>query len=89
MNLQININNLMNGHQFRSVMSMDSCQIELSKLVADTGEVLGYLGGFEIIVLKEEFPYRLVFDFLLSLPHDIWLSKRDSKIVIKTKPANI
>jgi len=71
-------------------MSFDTCQIELTQIVRDTGDVTGYLGGFEIVILKEdEFPYTLVLDYLLSMPHDIWIVKREEKIVIKTKPVSI
>jgi len=70
-------------------MSFDTCQLELTQIVRDTGDVSGYLGGFEIIVLKEnEFPYPIVFDYLSSISHDIWVVKREERIVIKTKPAS-
>jgi hypothetical protein len=61
--------------------------MELTHIVMDTGEVRGYLAGFEIVVLKEkEFPYAVIFDYLLMLPHSIWVIKSEEKLVIKTKP---
>lgn len=71
-------------------MSLDSCQLELSSMVGSTGDVKGFLGGFEIDVIDEgEFPWGPVFEYLMELAHSIWITKREGVLVIKTKPPSV
>ena len=59
----------------------------LSEIVAESGEVESVYGGFKIKVRDSlNFPWSKVFDILTELDHEIWIVKRESFIIIKTKP---
>jgi hypothetical protein len=62
----------------------------IRQVVGETGIVNPKYGGYEIQVLNETmFPWLAVFKTLLEYPHEIWVSQRDSRIVITTKPPPI
>jgi hypothetical protein len=49
--------------------------------------VNSFVGGFEIKVLDGElFPWENVLEFILSLPHQVWITRFEGSLVIKTKP---
>lgn len=66
---------------------MTSCENELKRLIGETGTVNSYVRGFEIKVLDGElFPWELVLEVLLALPHGVWVTRFEGSLVIKTKP---
>lgn len=61
--------------------------IGLKSLIGNSGKVEELYGGFEITVLDEAlFPWQGVFDLLLDLAHDIWVTRPTDKVIILTKP---
>jgi len=59
----------------------------LKRLIGDTGTVSSFVGGFEINVLDGElFPWEIVLEVLLALPHEVWVKRFEGGLVIKTKP---
>jgi len=68
------------------MVELNSCETELKALVADTGTVSSFVGGFEIKVLDgKRFPWGVVLDYLTGLPHEVWVTMEDV-LVIKSKP---
>ena len=69
------------------MIGLISCEIELKRLIGDTGKLSSFVGGFEISVLDGElFPWEIVLEVLLALPHSVWVTRSDGSLVIKTKP---
>jgi hypothetical protein len=65
---------------------LNSCEMEIKALVADTGTVNSFGGGFEVKVLDgKRFPWGVVLNYLTSLSHEVWVTKDDA-LVIKSKP---
>ena len=70
-----------------SLIGLISSENELKRLIGDTGQVNSFVGGFEIKVLDGElFPWENVLEFILSLPHQVWITRFEGSLVIKTKP---
>jgi hypothetical protein len=68
------------------MVELSSTETELKALVADTGTVSSFGGGFEIKVLNgKRFPWGVVLDYLTGLPHEAWVTKEDG-LIIKSKP---
>ena len=68
------------------MVELSSCEMELKALVADTGTVHSVVAGFEIRVIDgKHFPWGVVFDYLASQRHEVWVTKMDV-LVIKSKP---
>ncbi|KON30542.1 hypothetical protein AC482_03560 [miscellaneous Crenarchaeota group-15 archaeon DG-45] len=60
---------------------------QLMVIMAETGEVISYVGGVEIRVLDPViFPWHKVFTILFDLPHDVWMVREDGTFTIKSKP---
>ena len=69
------------------MIGLISCEIELKRLIGDTGQVSSFVGGFEIKVLDGElFPWELVLETLLSLPHNVWITRFEGSLMVKSKP---
>ncbi len=69
------------------MIGLISCEIELKRLIGDTGQVNSFVGGFEINVLDGElFPWEIVLEVLLALPQQVWITRFEGRLVIKTKP---
>lgn len=59
----------------------------LKTIVKDTGMVRPVYGGFEIKVTKPTlFPWYKVFNLLIELGQEIWISNGEEKIHITSKP---
>jgi hypothetical protein len=57
------------------MVELSSTEMELKALVADTGAVHSVVAGFEIKVLDGElFPWENVLEFILFLPHQVWVA---------------
>jgi len=68
------------------MVELHSAEMEVKALVADTGQVGSFVGGFEIKVLDgKRFPWGVVLDYLTRLPHEVWIVKEEG-LVIKSKP---
>lgn len=62
----------------------------IRQVVGETGIVNPKYGGYEIQVINETmFPWLATFKTLLEYPHEIWISRKDNRIVITTKPPPI
>ncbi|MEM3561709.1 MAG: Lrp/AsnC ligand binding domain-containing protein [Candidatus Freyarchaeota archaeon] len=62
----------------------------IRQVVGETGVVNPKYGGYEIQVINETmFPWLATFKTLLEYPHEIWISQKDNRIVITTKPPPI
>jgi hypothetical protein len=71
------------------MVELSSTEMELRALVADTGTVHPVVAGFEIRVINgKRFPWGVVFDYLASLRHEVWITKEDV-LVIKSKPLDV
>ena len=69
------------------LVELNSCEMELKALVADTGTVNSFVGGYEIKVLNgKRFPWGVVLDYLAGQKHEVWITKEDV-LVIKSKPS--
>ena len=65
---------------------MDAIE-QLRKIVEDSGEVNLVLGGFEIRVIDPFlFPWYQVFEQLIEIGQEVWIYKREDKILIGSKP---
>jgi hypothetical protein len=65
---------------------MDS-EESLKNILKDTGEVSSVYGGFEIKVLKPAlFPWYKIFNQLIEIDQEVWVSKEEGKINITSKP---
>ena len=65
---------------------MDAIE-QLRKIVEDSGEVNLVLGGFEIRVIDPFlFPWYQVFEQLIEIGHEVWISRKKDKIHISSKP---
>lgn len=62
----------------------------LKVVIAETGEIYPHVGGFEIKVFDPVvFPWGKVLTYLLDIPHNVWITKENGNLVIKTKPPSI
>jgi hypothetical protein len=65
---------------------MDS-EERLKKIVKDTGEVNYVYGGFEINISKHTlFPWYKVFNQLIEIGQEVWVSKAEGKMSVISKP---
>lgn len=59
----------------------------LKKIVKDTGKVNSVYGGFEIKVSKPAlFPWYKIFNQLIEIGQEVWISRMEGKISIISKP---
>jgi len=59
----------------------------VKNMIRDTGEMSEELGGFLIQVKDpDKFPWGDVFQYLLSLNHNVWIDSRDGRLCIVTCP---
>lgn len=59
----------------------------LREIVKDTGEVNSVYGGFEIKVSKStRFPWYRVFNQLIEIGQEIWVTRKEGKIHITSEP---
>ncbi len=60
---------------------------ELKRVVKDSAEVNSLYGGFEIRVSKPgQFPWYKLFNQLIDIGQEVWVSKEEDKINITSKP---
>jgi hypothetical protein len=65
---------------------MDAVE-RLKDMVEDTGDVNSVYGGFEIRIVKPTlFPWHKVFNQLIEIGQEVWISKIEGKISIISKP---
>ena len=65
---------------------MDAIE-QLRKIVEDSGEVNFILGGFKIRVIDTSlFPWNQVFDQLIEIGQEVWISKTGGHIYVNSKP---
>lgn len=61
--------------------------IGLKGMIGKSGKVDELYGGYEITVTDADlFPWKGVFDMLLSEAHEIWVTRPTDKMIIITKP---
>jgi len=71
------------------MVELSSCEMELKAIVADTGIVDSFVGGYQIRVLDgKRFPWGVVFHYLRDQVHEVWVTKEDM-LVIKSKPSAV
>jgi len=71
------------------MVELNSCEVELKALVADTGTVNSIVGGYEVRVLNgKQFPWAVVLDYLVGQGLEVWVTKEDV-LVIKSKPSSM
>lgn len=59
----------------------------LRMIVLKRGEVSSVYGGFEIWVINpSSFPWYQVFEQLIEIGHEVWISRKKDKIHISSKP---
>jgi len=59
----------------------------LKKIVKDAGEVNYVYSGFEIHISKPTaFPWYKVFNQLIEIGQEVWISKTEGKMAIHSKP---
>ena len=65
---------------------MDAVE-RLKDMVEDTGDVNSVYGGFEIRIVKPTlFPWHKVFNQLIEIGQEVWISKIEGKMSIISKP---
>ena len=65
---------------------MDAVE-RLKDMVKDTGDVNSVYGGFEIRIVKATlFPWHKVFNQLIEIGQEVWISKIEGKMSIISKP---
>jgi hypothetical protein len=65
---------------------MDAVE-RLKDMVEDTGDVNSVYGGFEIRIVKPTlFPWYKVFNQLIEIGQEVWISKTEGKMAIHSKP---
>lgn len=65
---------------------MDAVE-RLKDMVGDTGDVNSVYGGFEIRIVKPTlFPWYKVFNQLIEIGQEVWISKIEGKMSIISKP---
>lgn len=65
---------------------MDAVE-RLKDMVGDTGDVNSVYGGFEIRIVKPTlFPWYKVFNQLIEIGQEVWISKTEGKMAIHSKP---
>ncbi len=65
---------------------MDAVE-RLKDMVEDTGDVNSVYGGFEIRIVKPTlFPWYKVFNQLIEIGQEVWISKIEGKMSIISKP---
>ena len=56
-------------------------------IVGSSGHVVGEYGGYEIMIGNpSKFPWKKVFETLLSCSFDVWIEMKDEKMTIFSKP---
>jgi hypothetical protein len=66
---------------------MIDAEERLKKTVRDTARIKSAYGGFEIEVYKPtRFPWYKTLNLLIEIDHEIWISKKEDKIYIISKP---
>jgi hypothetical protein len=59
----------------------------LKKMVKETGEVHSVYGGFEVAVTKPTlFPWYRVIHELLEIGQNVWMSKKEGTILVRSEP---
>ncbi len=62
-------------------------QDKVIKIVGDTGEIIPEYGGYEIMIVKPDlFPWHAALGLLIETGQEIWITKKDGEIIIKTAP---
>jgi hypothetical protein len=62
-------------------------ETRLKKMVKETGEVQSVYGGFEITVTKPNlFPWYRVIHELVEIGQNVWMSKKEGRIHIRSEP---
>ena len=65
---------------------MDAVE-RLKDMVEDTGDVNSVYGGFEIRIVKPTlFPWYKVFNQLIEIGQEVWISKIEGKMSIISNP---
>lgn len=60
---------------------------KLKTVISSTAKVYENYGGYEIVVLDyQKFPWQVVFEMLIDSGFQIWIDKKNSHIVIESKP---
>lgn len=59
----------------------------LKKMIGSTAKVVEYYGGYEITVTdNKKFPWVDVFTLLIDSGFQVWINKKNSSIVVMSKP---
>jgi len=69
---------------------MVDIESRLKELVEDNATVTSLYGGFEIVVNNpSKLKWHKIFSLLLELPHEAWVTRKDEKLVIVSKPPSV
>jgi len=62
-------------------------QDKVIKIAGNTGEVAPVYGGYAITIVKPDlFPWHSVLELLIETGQEVWITKKNGKIRINTKP---
>ncbi len=74
----------------KSRLGMEHTDAELREIVGRFGRVAERYGGYEIVVVDDRrFPWREVFDTLLRYSFDIWIERKDEKMMVLSKSKEV
>jgi len=69
---------------------MVDIESRLKGLVEDNATVSPLYGGFEIVVNNpSKLKWHKIFSLLLELPHEVWVRRKNEKLVIVSKPPSV